>query len=357
HGEENTYDLLAICDLCTLAQPSTTGLEALALGKPLIQLDVDIKTEVPYSFTDQNVAVKMTSSELADALSKKTNFSELIDTGAMNQYFKNELIDTTGAKDKIIHIAEKLITANKFKGPNPIISTADKHNNNQYKWSIIIPVPSDAAKEFLSQLESLSNNSEKCGKYEVILIKPVNSSKHINEVLDSLKGNILIIENQNNSNFPAMMNKANKNAKGKNLIFLSELLSPCENWLMALDNAFKKHGNKKIFGGKITDKQNNIIHAGMVLNENNAPISAYLHLNSDFPKANIERPFQILDLFIALERDFFRKLGGFWEKAGGNAFMDISLRAQRDNHEAALYLPNLHLIQLNAKKEKMNFDD
>ncbi len=357
HGEENTYDLLALCDLCTLAQPSTTGLEAIALEKPLMQLDVEIKTEVPYSFTEQNVATKMTPSDLADALSKKIDFSKAIDNETMDQYLRNELTDTEGAKDRIIQIAKKLITANRFSSPDPIVSTTHSHNDHKYKWSIIIPVPSDNANEFLYQLESLAVNSENSGEYEIILLKPENPSSKTHTILDSLKGNIQLINRTEKSNQPSIMNQAGEIAKGKNLLFLPELLAPCEKWLTILNDALKKYGNKKIFGGKITNKQNNIVHAGIVLNENNAPVSAYLHLDSDFPQANMERSFQILDYFIAVEKNFFQKLGGFWEESGRNAFMDISLRAQRNNPEAAIYLPNLHLIQLNTKKEKMNFDD
>ena len=359
HGEENIYDLLALCDLCTLAQPSTTGIEALALGKPLVQLDVEIKTEVPYSFTDQKVATQMTPSELAKSLSEKKEFKGLVSNATLAKYFKNELIDTIGAKDKIITIAKKLIKANNYDPPEINLSS---NIDNQYKWSIIIPVPENHAKEFLFQLESISIHSKDSGEYEVILLKPSNPSQDICEILDSLKGNIQILENKENKNLPNLMNQAAQIAKGKNFLFLSELLSPCTSWLNILTKALKKYGEEKIFGGKIIDSQNNIVHAGMVINENNAPVSAYVHLASDFPKANEEREVELLDLFIAVERNFFQKTGGFWEETGPNAFMDISLRAQEyisgsDKLGADIYLPELGLLQLSVDSKKINFDD
>ncbi|MCP3872943.1 MAG: hypothetical protein GY699_07290, partial [Desulfobacteraceae bacterium] len=355
-----TYDLIGLCDLCTLAQPSTTGLEALALDKPLVQLDVEINTEVPYSFTEQNVAIKMTSSELALALSEKKDFSTFIDHEVLQNYLEAELTDPDGATDRIIHIAEKLIEANNFTCPAPIIPTDVNHNKEKVlEWSILIPVPSELEDEFLFQLESLSVNSKNSGEYEVILLKPDKSSKKICEILESLKGNIQIIDNKTKSNRPEMMNMACKRAKGKNLLFMSGLLAPCENWLVALKQAFEKYGDKKIFGAKITNKQNNIVHAGMIINENSAPVSAYLHLGHDFPFANKERPFQMFDYFIALKNDYFFELGGLWAKSGKNAFMDISLRAQENTPDsnAAIYLPELHLIQLDNKNNKIIFDD
>jgi Capsule polysaccharide biosynthesis protein len=359
HGEENTYDLLAMCDLCTLAQSSTTGLEAIALNKPLVQLDVEIKTEVPYSFTEQRVATKMNPSELANALSEKTDFAKLIDTKVMDNYLKNELIDTEGAKDRIIEIAEKLIKANKSGFPEPIISSKGK---DKYKWSIIIPVPADGAEELLFQLESIAVNSKDCSEYEVILLKPENPSEGIVEILDSLKGDTQIIDHQENSNIAEMMNQACETARGENLIFLSEMIAPHKNWLNVLSSAIGKYGSSNIFGGKVINTQNTIVHAGMVLNENNAPVSAYLHLDSNFPQANIERPFQMLDYFVALTKDSFDKLGGLWEKSGQNAFLDISLRVQQNDSGSdasgeAIYLPDLCLTRLTTKKEQIDFDD
>jgi len=356
HGQESTYDLLALCDLCTLAQPSTTGLEALAFGKPLVQLDVELNVEVPYSFSKQKVAMKMTSTELAKALQTKKEFSNFINNETLQNYLKYELTELEGATDKIINIAQKLIEANKFHAL-PQIIPADAVP--EYNWSIILPVPPGDDKKFLFQLESISVNSENPGEYEVILLIPEQLPCKINEILDSLKGNIQQIVCKTGSNMAQMMNIAGRCAKGENLVFLSDLLVPCENWLVVINNAYKKYGEKKLFGAKITNQLNNIVHAGLVLNENNAPVSAYLHLDSDFPKANIERGFQMIDHFICIKKCYLFELGGFWEKTGRNVFMDISLRAQvhSPDPDPVIYLPNLKLIQIATAKNKIDFDD
>ncbi len=366
HGEENTYDLIAMCDLCTLAQPSTTGLEALALGRPLVQLDVELNANVPYSFIRQNAAVGMTPGTLAAALEKGENFSDMIDKENMEKYLKSELTATRGAADRIIHIAEKLIRA----GSHTITYPPTLHDlrgksGYDFKWSMVIPVPENMSDKFLSQLESISNHSENSGEYEVILIRPENISDRICHIIDTLQGNIHILDKNNNCNGPDMMNIAGENARGKILLFFSELLSPCRGWLFSLEKAFNELGTKKIFGGKVINMQGNIIHAGMVLDENNSPVSAYRYLDRDFPKANIRRAFQMLDYFVALDKDFFSELGGFWGGAGENAFMDICLRAsdsainKKDfkNDTIPFYLPDLQMVQLDVRKKKVDFND
>ncbi|MGM0644747.1 MAG: hypothetical protein ACQETC_13320, partial [Thermodesulfobacteriota bacterium] len=95
HNEENTYDLISASDACILAQPSTTGLEAAAFGKPLIKLDFAYNRGGSYSFVDQGVAVKMSVKELSEALKSGTDFSALMDNEKRTRFLNNELSDTT----------------------------------------------------------------------------------------------------------------------------------------------------------------------------------------------------------------------------------------------------------------------
>jgi len=361
HGEESIYDLFALCDLCTIAQPSTTGLEALALDKPLVQLsDVKVELKEPYSFVEQKVATEMTPLGLAKAMSEKIDFSKLIKPEILEQYLKNELTDTIGAKDRVIKIAEKIIKANKSNIKNFITPLDNRKKDlDKCQWSIVVPVPVNSANEFLFQLESIAANSEGSGKYEIIFLTPETLSPNISEILSSLEGNIQHIQYNKKSNMFTEMNKAATKAMGENIVFLSRFLSPDKNWLDVIDKAFKKYSDKKIFGGKITNKFNNIVHGGMVLNVNNAPVSAYLHLDSDFPAANKERSFQMLDYSISLKTNFFLKLGGFWPKTGRNAFMDICLRGKEETRDKniAVYLPKLHFFRPDVEKPETNHDD
>ncbi len=344
HGQENTYDLISACDLCILAQPSTTGIEAVAFEKPLIQLDIASNSTEVYSFVDQKVAVSLTPEKLAKALAEKKDFNKMLDPEIIKSFLKNELTDTEGATDRIVKIMKKVILANQFKKLYPL----DSYIKPQCQWSFIIPVPENSPNNFLLQLNAIAEYSEKGGEYEVILIIPDNISPDMITILDSLEGDVLRLSIKNSQNiYEFINNHIPEIAKGENILLFSELIVPCENWLSTIDNAFEKQGSKKIFGCIVENQYKNIIHAGVVLNTNNSPVSAYEHLDSNFPQANKERSFQILDHFLAIKKELFLKLGGFWPEAGVYAFMDLSLRFSEyfNSPDAAILLPELHFIQ------------
>ena len=339
HDDENTYDLISLSDVCVIVQPSTTGLEALAFGKPLIHLDVKMNQTMAYSFTELKVAVKMTPVELGKAISENMDLTTLVHQKDLKDYFKNELSNTTDAVNAVIRISKKIIAANQTKH-HPPIQGATKDATD---WSIII-ILSHNPDETLAQLEATSLNSEDSGTFEVILIEPPDLSKESLKILDSLEGNVKRIIAPTDLSLPEMMNKASKIACGKTLLFLDKHLLPQARWLYFLKKAIKKHGITKILGARIIDRKNSILHAGIVLDENHSPVSAYQYLAGDFPNANKERGFELLDHFICINRKVFHSMGGFWEPTGKFMFMDICLRT-----DACMYVPDVCLVSLRER--------
>jgi len=354
HNDENTYDLMSLSDLCILVQPSTTGLEALALGKPLVYLDVRTMGKPPYSFTEFKVVIKMTPAELGKALSQNADFSGIIHPEDVKNYLQSELSETDNAIDSVINISEKLIQASRNKNLRPIQTAmaSDK------EWSIVLPL-SNRPEDILVQLEAIALNSENEGVFEVILIEPADISKKTSDILDSLKGDVLRLTRGSEMSTLEMMNYASKMASGETLLFLSKDLLPLPNWLYHLKKGIEQYGKDKILGAKIIDQRGSLVHAGMVLDKNHSPVSAYKHLASDFPPAIKERPFKMLDHFICIHRDFFHQLGGFWEKTGKFAFMDICLRADiyRQKNDTCVYMPDVGMISLNDNNDPFNPDD
>ncbi len=351
HDEENTYNLMSLSDACILLQSSTTGLEALSLGKPLIHLDVKMKQNLDNSFTELNVAAKMTPAELSSFLAEGKDFKNLLDKDDIKNYLKNELSGTGNAIEAVAEVSKKLIQSNQLKKQLPIKAekTADKD------WSIILPL-SDHAANILKQLEAIAVNSENSGSFEIILIEPANPSKPVCVILDSLKGNVTRLPTEFSTSLPEIMNQASKLATGKTLLFLDKHLSPSPNWLSLLDKRIKKYDASKVFGTRVVNQRGSIMHAGIVVDKNHSPISAYKHLPSDFPAALKERPFKLVDHFICINRDFFFGIGGFWEMAGKFAFMDLCLRADMFNKskDCCIYLPDPCMISLTGNSE--NFD-
>ncbi|MCM2284585.1 MAG: hypothetical protein NDI81_07380 [Desulfobacula sp.] len=353
HDDENTYDLMSLSDLCILVQPSTTGLEALALGKPLVHLDVRMRDKLPYSFTEFKVAVKMTPAELGKALSQHTDFSRIIHPDDVKTYLQAELSETDTAIENVINISEKLIQASREKDPKPF-QTAVKADKD---WSMVVLL-SNGPENVLAQLEALAINSENEGTFEVILIEPEDMSKKTSDILDTLKGDVLRLARESGISSFEMMNQASQKASGKTLLFLGRDLLPLPRWLYHLKRGIKQYGVDTILGAKITDQRGSLVHAGMVLDKNHFPVSAYKHLASDFPPALKERSFKMLDHFICIHRAFFHELGGFREKTGKFAFMDICLRADyRKKRDTCFYIPDAVMVSLNDNTDLFNPDD
>jgi hypothetical protein len=344
HDTYSAYDLMSACDLCVLCAPSTTGIEAIAFGIPLVQLTGLTQVDAPYSFSDQGVALEMDTAQLARALAEKMDFKKQISTESIDLFFKNELTQTTGATERIIDIMADTIQANT---PEPI-KPLPNLNTVVYEWSLIIPVPADSPDAFLVQLEHVTRHSEGQGRYEVILIEPDTVTPETATVLDSLSGDVTRLKTDPGQNIWACIDAEIPNIMaGKKMIILTELISPLPNWLAVLNKAFADHGTDKIFGGKVINTHGGIIHAGMVLNNNNAPVSAYLHLNTDFAPANKERSFPMMGHMVCMSADLFLSIGGFSPKAGTYALMDLCLKARlkKNDNNTCIFLPELQMLK------------
>ncbi len=348
HTHENTYDLMSASDLCILTEPSTTGIESIALGKPLVELDLDPKVPAAYSFAEQKVALKMTPEELADALKGSPDFSSRFDHRDIDLFLKNELTDAAGATDRIVAIMEKVICAGRKKAGTPLVSGKAA----KFDWSFIIPVPAKDPKNFLFELQTISETCRGADSFEVLLVEPPDMSPETLTVLNSLEGDVIRVQTDPGSNFFDTVNqKGMKEAGGKTLVVFSELTFPFPHWITHLKKGMTAWGENKIFGAKVINKFKNIVHAGMVSDANHSPVSAYRYLCADFARANRERPFQMLDSFIALSKDFFENLGGFSPETGSYAFMDICLKAFEHTKDpnTCIFLPQCTLLQDHAR--------
>ncbi|MBW1796251.1 MAG: hypothetical protein JRJ38_17830 [Deltaproteobacteria bacterium] len=344
---------MAMSDLCVLTETSTTGLEAVAIGKPLVELRLNNPSKSTYSLVEKGVAAPFTPVELARALENNTDFAGLVSRQAVEAYLKEELFDTEGVVERIVEIAKRLIMAREDAPPSRIKPQSEASMD----WTIVVPVHKDA-EVLLAQLEAVAAHSEGQGEYEVYLLEPEGLSEDVLEILRGLSEDVNRMRIPTGTPLPETMNKAAQQARGRTMLFLGPGVSPLENWLACLRQAIEDYGTKRLFGGRIENRFGSLVHAGMVLNPNNSPISAYQNLDADFPDALKERSFQMLDHFIAVDRNFFLELGGFWDKSGGYAFMDLCLRAKEHMGEmdVAMYLPKVRFVQLCRQTPSINID-
>jgi len=347
HAQESTYDLISMADLVVLGQKSTTGLETLALGKPLVKLDFAYTPNAPYSFVDQGVALKMRAEELTTALTGDRNFDTPSDK--VTAFLNRELLDSDTAIQNVCQVFEKAIRANRltFKALPPINCKATK------QWSILVQVPRDA-QILLAQLEAIHFNSMEGGTYETLLLLPPNLPVDVVEIINSLQGDISHTKISDHPSRIHAMNNALENACGSSLLILSQGLAPLKGWLSHLSQGRNTHKDTKLFSARIADTTGQIAHAGMVVDSNNTPVPAYAHLDINFKAALKERRFQMADHFIAVDRDLFRKAGGLTPDAGDYLFMDFCLKAGTIIKESrpVMFLPDLQMIFLNQEEKK-----
>ena len=351
HTQQNMYDLISAADVCVLGQRSTTGLESIAFGKPLVKLASAYTPDAPYSFVDQGVAVKMDAKAFADAWAAGTDFSTMIDPIRRDLFLKQELIDTENAIENVCTLFQSVIQANTTPKPKALdIELAGPEK----KWSFLVQV-SDNPDIFLAQLEAIAMNSEGHGSYETLFFEPRDMAPELSRVLDSLTGDIKRIPVAPGA-FPAeMINASIPDINGAHLVFLEKNLAPLKGWLKGLNQGFSTHGNGKILGGRICSPDGHVAHAGMVVDHNNTPVSAYLDLDIRFQGALKERPFQMVDYCLALPREQFAALGGLSAQAGPFSLLDLCLKATENGmvSDPVIYLPDVELIFLERPKREV----
>ncbi|MFH2060684.1 MAG: hypothetical protein ABIJ59_17510 [Pseudomonadota bacterium] len=342
HGEENIYDLMAMSDICVLTEGSTTGLEALVMNKPVVELKLNSPVYLAFSLSDQKAAIPMTPNEFAEQIHSHKNLFSLMDKNGIETYIHNELHDPENSIKNAIDILSGVLSVKLSQGPKTMIPEV----NSNLEWSIILPVI-DNPELLFEILEAISLHSEN-ETYEVILIKSENLSPTLSLLLNSLEGDISFIESKKDQPLSRAMDQAALKALGENLIFMENTLAPTAGWLSALKKGRSKFDKLNIFGARIINKYNNIVHAGMVINANCTPVSSYMYVDGNFPHSLTERSFQMVNHFICIHRDIFYEIGGFNDNAGVYAFMDICLRAGEIfcSTEIVQYLPQVKLIQV-----------
>lgn len=353
HGEEDTYNLISMSDLCVLTESSTTGLETLAFGKPLVELNLETSLMHNVFLSDENAAIKLTPEELSLAIKNDNNFSSMINQESVQNYLNQELHNSDNSIENIINIMQAVVEGNHSKDLVPLTSDAI----SDMQWSIIVPVIHQPD-ILITLLENIAIEFEK-EKFEVILIRPQNVSKDIDLILQSLEGDVTAINMDSDNSLPKAMNHAGILARGENLIFLDKNIVPKNDWLFALKKGINEFGAKKIFGAKIINRFNNIMHAGIVIDANNCPVSAYKHLDNNFPHACKIRSFQMINYFAVITKKLFMSIGGFSPMADRYLFMDLSLRAKESTGDknTSIYLPDIELIQVEPEPSIDKYDD
>ncbi len=359
HEQESTYDLISACDLVVLGQKSTTGMEALAFGKPLVKLNFAYTPNAVYSFVDQGVAIKMGADELGRALAENTDFSARMDSSRIRCFMENELFDINRSVERVCNTFRKVIQASQDRHfqVQPALPALPSPSLD---WSLVVPVPQHPDL-FLAQLEAIAVNSTEGGAFETLFLLPNTLPDRIRQILDSLEGDVTFIQtgSPDHSSPLEAVNQAVTACAGRMLLFFDTHLAPLKNWLTILKTRMAAHGPGKLFGARIADPAGQIAHAGIVVDRNHTPVCAYHRMRIDFEHALKERSFQMVDHFMAVEKELFIAAGGFTPDAGEYRFLDFCLKTRQltEDPDSVLFLPDLQCIFLADPPEIRPLED
>ena len=335
----NTYKLMGASDVCVIVGTSTSGMEALAYGKPLLEIRVPDRE---FSFAGQGLAEPVAGfeqvAEKIEAMLARGVPPERVER--VEAYMKDLFAfrdDKT--PERIADMVGEMLRARKLAPQPPILTTAE----DGFDCSLILPVDDGPANQLLGTLQSI-NEHVPAHLYEVLIVD-CSARRETHDLLNQLEGDVSIIRGEPGWSYSESCNRAAAQAKGRYLAFLKPGLVICPSWLEGLLQSAESDGAPGVVGGRVLDPNGFIAHIGVAFDANQSPISIYRMLPADFAGAQKEREFKALEGPFLTARELFCRLGGFSSDLM-NRFEDIDfcLRVQQEGRRV-LYTPSSTIIR------------
>lgn len=335
----DTYKLLGASDLCVIVGTSTSGMEALAYGKPLLEIRLPDRD---FSFAEQGLAEPVDGiehvAEKIEAILDHGVPAERLETveAYMNDLFAYRDDRTP---ERIADMVGEMLQARKLAPPTSISSLQP----DRFVCSLILPVDNTPVNQLLGTLQSI-NRHVPSELYEVLIVD-CSANQETHDLLNQLEGDVTVIPGEPGWSFGESCNRAAAQAGGRHLAFLKPGHVICPGWLEGLLRCANENRTAGVVGGRVLDANGFIWHIGVAFDANQSPFSIYRMLPSDFAGGRNEREFKAVETPFLVARDFFCRLGGFSTDLI-NRFEDIDfcLRAQQEGWRA-LYTPSSTLLR------------
>jgi hypothetical protein len=340
----DTYQLLAASDVCIVFGNSTTGLEALAFGKPLIEVQLP---GLEYSFARHGVA---------EAVSSLAEIPQAVDETLMGivpehrrrrveEYLRDNLYLLD---EQVVHrcmsVVERLLSVREAKEPERIISVAEEREG--FLCSIIIPQSSTngVAESLLGVVENTAADLS----YECLIASSLAPEER-GELVNELVGDLQVLPSDT-PGLSHLYNLAAARAKGRYLCFLTPGWVPQKGWLEAFVKEMERDPRVGIVGGLALQCDGLIAHAGIAFDANLSPVSLYRLLPATFLGANRRRNMRSVTGCLFVRRQAFLAAGGFDETFQGHwSELDFCLQAGARGWKI-LYTPESLFISLSTAK-------
>ena len=334
----DTYALLGASDVCVTVGNSTTGLEALVYGKPLVEVRLP---DQEYSYAARGVAEAAAGFEgvvaAAEALLIRGRTADR--AAKVEKYLDDNFAYRDGRTlARMVRLVEESIGARE-QGQRPKLTGTD---GVLFPCTIVLPVDDVMPQSLLATLESLAANTA-ADLFEIIIVN-CTANAATREVLASLRGDVTVLEGSPEWSYAMACNRAAEIAAGKHLAFLKPGLLLSSGWLEALLEVTEANPKIGVVGAQSLDSTGMLWHIGYAFDVNQSPFAMYRMLAPDFTGAKKIRHFRAVATPFLVRRELFRALGGFNEKLH-NRFEDVDfcLTAKQAGNDV-VYAPESRII-------------
>ena len=348
----DTYALLGISDVCVTVGNSTTGIEALVFGKPLIEVRLP---DHHYSFAAQGVA------EQAQGFEDIGEKVEAIFTHGLPperqervaQYLAHHFaFQDDKTVERIVAMAAEMLTTRAAPAPSPLpcnLPPVTSHSRPSFPLcSLILPVDDTPLEHVVATLQGIASHAPP--ELFDILIVNVAANPRTHRLLSSLDGDVRVLDGEPGWSFSACCNRAAIEARGQYLVFLKPGFLPRPGWLEGLLTAADED-SVGVVGGRVLNANGLLWQVGVAFDVNHTPFALYRLLPPEFVGAQKQREFRAVQLPFLVSRRQFCRLGGF-DISLVNRFEDIDLCLRiREAGLRVLYTPRSTILRATASWE------
>lgn len=334
----DTYALLGASDVCVTVGNSTTGLEALVYGKPLVEVRLP---DQEYSYAALGVAEAAAGFEgvvaAAEALLIRGRTADRV--AKVEKYLDDNFAYRDGRTlARMVRLVEESIGARE-QGQRQNLTGTDIV---QFPCTIVLPVDDVMPQSLLATLESLATNTN-ADLFEIVIVNCA-ANPATRGVLASLSGDVTVLEGSPEWSYAAACNRAAELAAGKHLAFLKPGVLTSAGWLEALLEVSEADPKVGVVGAQSLDSNGMLWHIGYAFDVNQSPFAMYRMLAPDFAGAKKTRQFRAVATPFMVRRELFLALGGFNE-ALHNRFEDVDfcLTVKQAGHYV-VYAPKSRII-------------
>jgi GT2 family glycosyltransferase len=332
----DTYRLIGASDICITVGNSTTGLESIAFGKPLVECRLPDQT---YSFADQGVAEPALGFEDLGAKCESIIVDGLPE--ARRQQVQKYLANNFAYQDdhtmgRILKLVSESLSARRNADTLPTPITVARQS--AFPCSIILPVDNVPTEVVLATLASIAENT--AGELFEIIIIDCSMVRDTKDLLSGLGGDVKYIRGEPGWSYATACNRGAEEACGKYFAFLKPGLIVAARWLEGLLEIAENESDVGIIGGLTLNENGLIWHMGIAFDVNQAPFCLYRLMPPEFSGAQKRRAFKALETPFLTARQLFCRLGGFSAEFS-NCFEDIDfcLRVKLRTGLRVVYTP------------------